>query len=38
MDFFTADICDEHFDKVIALNPNFTNYGGATKCRGEVVI
>jgi len=37
MDFFTADICDEHFDKVIALNPNFTNYGGATKCRGEVV-
>lgn len=37
MDFFTADICDEHFDKVITLNPDFKNYGGASKCRGEVV-
>lgn len=37
MDFFTADICDEHFDKVITLNPDFKNYGGAQKCKGEVI-
>jgi regulator of ribonuclease activity A len=37
MDFFTADICDEHSDKVLVLDPEYKNYGGADKCQGEVV-
>ena len=37
MDFFTADICDEHIDKVLVLDPEYKNYGGAHKCQGEVV-
>jgi len=37
MDFFTADFCDEHHDKVEVLSHDFRNYGGAKKCRGEVV-
>ncbi len=37
MDFFTADICDEHIDKVLVLDPEYKNYGGADKCQGEVV-
>ncbi len=37
MDFFTADICDEHSDRVSVLAPGYTNYGGAQKCQGEVV-
>ena len=37
MDFFTADICDEHVDKVLVLDPEYKNYGGADKCQGEVV-
>ncbi|WP_373035351.1 ribonuclease E activity regulator RraA [Sulfurimonas sp.] len=37
MDFFTADICDEHSDKVFVLDPEYKNYGGLHKCQGEVV-
>jgi len=37
MDFFTADICDEYIDKVLVLDPDFKNYGGASRCQGEVV-
>ena len=37
MDFFTADICDEHIDDVFVLDNNFKNYGGASKCQGEVI-
>ena len=37
MNFSTAEICDEHFDKVMSVDPNFHNYGGAAKCMGEVV-
>lgn len=37
MDFFTADICDEHADKVLVLDPEYKNYGGSEKCQGEVV-
>ncbi len=37
MNFFTADFCDEHHDIVEVLNHDFKNYGGAQKCRGEVI-
>jgi regulator of ribonuclease activity A len=37
MDFFTADICDEHSDKALVLDPEYKNYGGIDKCQGEVV-
>lgn len=37
MTFFTADICDEHNDKVFVLGAGYRNYGGADKCQGEVV-
>ena len=37
MTFFTADICDEHSDKVFVLGAGYKNYGGASKCQGEVV-
>ena len=37
MTYFTADICDEHSDKVTVLGPGYSNYGGADKCQGEVV-
>ena len=37
MTFFTADICDEHSDKVAVLGAGYSNYGGAEKCQGEVV-
>ena len=37
MTFFTADICDEHSDRVTVLGPGYSNYGGADKCQGEVV-
>ncbi len=37
MEFFTADICDAHFDKVQLLGPGYQNYGGAEKCEGEIV-
>ncbi len=34
---FTADICDEHFDKVSVLGAGYSNYGGSNLCQGEVV-
>jgi regulator of ribonuclease activity A len=37
MAFFTADICDEHSDRVSVLGPHFRNFGGAERCEGEVV-
>lgn len=37
MTFFTADICDEHSEKVFVLGTGYQNYGGASKCQGEVV-
>ncbi len=37
MAFFTADICDEHPDRVSVLGYGYRNYGGADKCQGEVV-
>lgn len=37
MTFFTADICDQHSDKVTVLGAGYSNYGGAVKCEGEVV-
>lgn len=37
MTFFTADICDEHSEKVFVLGAGYKNYGGASKCQGEVV-
>ena len=36
MDFFTADICDEHPDKTHVLDNEFTNYGAKTKASGTV--
>jgi regulator of ribonuclease activity A len=37
MAFFTADICDEHSDRVAVLGPGYHNYGGAASCQGEIV-
>ncbi len=37
MDFFTADICDEHIEDVYVMDNKYKNYGGALKCQGEVV-
>jgi regulator of ribonuclease activity A len=37
MTFFTADICDDHSDKVVVLGAGYSNYGGAENCQGEVV-
>lgn len=37
MDVFTADICDDHPDKVSVLGPGYRNFGGAAKCEGRVV-
>ncbi len=37
MEFFTADICDEHPELVHVLDDDFTNYGAKEKCMGTVV-
>ena len=37
MDFFTADICDEHPDKTYVLDDEFTNYGAKQKVCGTVI-
>jgi regulator of ribonuclease activity A len=37
MTFFTADICDDHYDKVSVLDSGYRNYGGAEKCEGQIV-
>lgn len=36
MDFYTADICDEHSDKVSVLGAGYHNFGGVNKCQGVV--
>ncbi len=37
MSFNTADLCDEFFEKVRVLNPEFKSYGGKRKVCGEIV-
>ncbi|MEH6581819.1 MAG: ribonuclease E activity regulator RraA [Halioglobus sp.] len=37
MTFFTADICDEHSDKVFVLGAGYRNHGGLDKCQGQIV-
>ena len=37
MTFFTADICDEYSEQVSVLGPGYSNFGGASKCQGQVV-
>ncbi len=36
MNFYTADICDKHGDKVEVLAPIFRSYGAISKCYGEI--
>jgi len=36
MTIFTADICDEHSEKVQVLDAGYKNYGGAENCQGEI--
>lgn len=37
MAFFTADLCDDHPEKVSVLDSGYRNYGGADKCDGQIV-
>ncbi len=37
MEFYTADLCDEHKDNVQVCNPIFKSYGKAVKCSGKIV-
>ena len=37
MSFYTADLCDEFFDKVRVLDPTFKSYGGKEKICGTIV-
>ncbi|MGB0865196.1 MAG: ribonuclease E activity regulator RraA [Granulosicoccaceae bacterium] len=37
MTVYTADLCDEHPERVSVLGPGYSNYGGAAVCEGEVV-
>ncbi len=37
MTIFTADICDDHSDRVTVLGAGYSNYGGAKQCQGEIV-
>lgn len=37
MAFFTADICDDHSEKVFVLDSGYKNFGGADKCEGQIV-
>ena len=36
MTYFTADICDEHPDKVSVLESGYRHYGGADRCEGQI--
>ncbi|RRS30185.1 MAG: S-adenosylmethionine: 2-demethylmenaquinone methyltransferase [Epsilonproteobacteria bacterium (ex Lamellibrachia satsuma)] len=36
MGFYTADISDEHHEKVQVLSPEYHSYGGIEKCRGPI--
>ena len=37
MEFFTADICDEHPELVHVLDDDFTNYGAKSKFSAQVI-
>ena len=37
MPIHTADICDEHSEKVSVLGAGYQNYGGAENCHGRIV-
>jgi regulator of ribonuclease activity A len=37
MNFFTADMCDEHKDDIQIADPIFNSYGKREKFRGEIV-
>ena len=37
MTIFTADICDEHCEKVQVLTAGYKNYGGINNCQGEII-
>lgn len=37
MSVYTADLCDEHSDKVLVLGPGYQNYGGKARCEGTVI-
>ena len=36
MPFYTADISDEHHEKIQVLSPEYHSYGGVTKCSGAI--
>lgn len=37
MTYFTADICDEHTDKVAVLGAGYRNFGGSERCEGHIL-
>jgi regulator of ribonuclease activity A len=37
MEFYTADLCDEHKDNVQVCEPIFRSYGKKDKCCGQIV-
>ena len=37
MNFFTADMCDEHKDDIQVADPIFNSYGKKEKFRGKAV-
>lgn len=37
MEFYTADLCDEHKENVQVLNPVFKSYGKTSKCFGQII-
>jgi len=37
MSIFTADLCDEHSEKVLVLGPGYQNYGAKALCEGTVI-
>ena len=37
MTWFTADICDEHPDRVGVLEAGYQNYGGSDRCEGHIL-
>jgi len=37
MEFYTADLCDEHKDNVQVLAPSFKSYGKAINFSGQIV-
>jgi regulator of ribonuclease activity A len=37
MPIFTADLCDEHSEKISVLGPGYQNYGAKPLCEGTVI-